>query len=148
MSKLIVVQCGEKKIWKDNPELGMVEAKDAYTSPYFGKNRTYAEKFGDKWVILSAKYGFLDPNEKIGDYNVSFKRKKTRPISFTKLQEQVFAKKLNAFSEIVVLGGTEYLEAVNEAFRGTDCKVSSPFEGLRIGERLSALNEALGIKNR
>ncbi len=145
MRKLIVVQCGQMKIWKHNPELGIVEAKDAYISPYFKKGRAYAEKFGDKWVILSAKYGFLDPNEKINDYNVSFKRKNPAPIPLSKLREQVLAKRLNEFDEVIVLGGEEYLRAVRESFSGSRCKVISPFGGLRIGERLSALNEALGI---
>jgi len=38
-------------------------------------NREYAEHFGDRWVILSAKYGFLNPEDTIeGTYNVTFKR--------------------------------------------------------------------------
>lgn len=143
MKKLVIVQCGGKKIWINNPYLGAVEARDAYTSPYFKKNRAYAERFSDRWVILSAKYGFLDPDDKITDYNVSFKQKKSQPISISDLRNQVFTKALNTFNEVVVLGGQEYLEAVEEAFKGINCKVLSPFEGLKIGERLSALNKVL-----
>ena len=121
----------------------MVEAKDAYTSPYFRKNQAYAERFGDRWVILSAKYGFLDPDEKINDYDVTFKKKKSGPVSIPELRDQVISKGLKSFDEIAVLGGKEYLNAVEEAFKGTGCRTFSPFEGLPIGKRLSALNEAL-----
>ena len=27
---------------------------------------------GKRWVILSAKYGFIEPDQQISDYNVSF----------------------------------------------------------------------------
>lgn len=143
MNKLIIVQCGDRKIWKDHTELGKIPAKDAYTSPYFKKHRAYAERFGDRWVILSAKYGFLNPDETIEDYNVSFKRKKSGPISFSELKEQVVDKGLNHFDEVVVLGGKEYLEATQKAFEDTQSNVLSPFEDLKIGIRMSKINEAL-----
>ena len=68
MSTLAIVQCGQKKIWDRNPGAGPTAAKDAYVSPYFRKNRAYAERFADQWMILSAKYGFLDPDTKIRNY--------------------------------------------------------------------------------
>ena len=116
MSKLVVVQCGGRKIWKNNPDIGKVKAEDAYTSPYFQKNRKYAKRFGDRWVVLSAKYGFLDPDELIEDYNVTFKSKKSGPISNFDLQKQVTEKELDDFDEVVVLGGIEYLDAIKEVF--------------------------------
>ena len=143
MSKLVIVQCGGSKIWKNNPNLGKVEAKSAYVSPYFHKNRLYAEKYGDSWIILSAKYGFILPDEKIEDYNVTFKSKKTGPISLSDLREQVIKKQLHQYDEVIVLGGKEYLEAVNKAFQNTDCQISSPFEGLPIGKRMSEINKVL-----
>jgi hypothetical protein len=140
MTILTIVQCGGQKVWKTNPQLGPVAAKDAYTSSYFKKNVAYAKKFGNRWIILSAKYGFLDPEELIEDYNVTFKVKKSGPISTDKLKEQIKSKELDSYDKIVVLGGKEYLEPVRRAFEGTGCVVVSPFEGMRIGERMRALN--------
>ena len=35
-------------------------------------NRDYAEEFADRWVIVSAKYGFIDPEFVVSsDYNVT-----------------------------------------------------------------------------
>jgi hypothetical protein len=42
----------------------------------FKVNREYAQRFGDSWVALSAKYGFLWLDDPIsGPYNVTFKRR-------------------------------------------------------------------------
>jgi hypothetical protein len=140
MKKLAIVQCGDKKIWKENPNIGPVAAKDAYTSPYFQKNKAYAQKIGDHWMVLSAKYGFLEPDTKIEKYNVSFKKKKTNPITCEELKKQVIHMRLDRFDEIIVLGGKEYLQATEEAFRDMDCTISAPFKGLPIGKRMSKLN--------
>ncbi len=143
MSTLCIVQCGGQKIWKQNPNLGQVSAKNAYSSSYFKKNRAYAEKFGDDWMILSAKYGFLNPVEKIEDYNVTFKKKKSNPISYEELRNQVEMKGLDKYSIVLVLGGKDYFDAVIAAFSDTGCAVQSPFEGFSIGKRMQAIDSAL-----
>ena len=50
---LVIVACGARKIWDDNPNAGPTPAKDAYTGAPFKVNRRYAETFSDRWVILS-----------------------------------------------------------------------------------------------
>lgn len=143
MNTLCIVQCGGQKIWKKYPNIGHVKAKEAYTSPYFKKNRDYAKRYGDNWVILSAKYGFLNPDEKIEDYNVTFKMKKSSPISYKELRNQVESKGLDKYSTILVLGGKDYFDAVKAAFSGISCVIQSPFEGLSIGQRMHAIDRAL-----
>lgn len=143
MNTMCIVQCGGQKIWKKYPNIGPIRAKEAYTSPYFRKNRAYAERFGDDWMILSAKYGFLSPEDKIEDYNVTFKLKKSRPISNQELKIQVSKKGLDKYSTILVLGGKEYLDAVKAAFSDTSCMIHSPFEGLSIFQRMHAIDHAL-----
>lgn len=55
---MLVVACGKRKIWDADPSAGPVSAKDAYIGVTFRVNRRYAERFADRWVILSANYGF------------------------------------------------------------------------------------------
>jgi hypothetical protein len=139
---LAIVQCGGRKIWKKCPQSGPTEAKEAYISGYFRKNKAYAERFADRWFILSAKYGFLDPVTKISNYNVSFYDAK--PISIEKLRTQVKALKLYQYQPIIVLGGALYADKVKEAFLGTECKVYTPFCGFKgIGYILGAVSRAL-----
>ena len=56
---LVIVPCGKSKIWDRDPDAGPTAARAAYVGSPFKVNREYAETFGEAWVILSAKYGFL-----------------------------------------------------------------------------------------
>lgn len=94
-------------------------------------------------MILSAKYGFLRPDDKIEDFNVTFKLKKSGPVSYQELRNQVWNKELDKYSTILVLGGKEYLDAAKAAFSGTSCMIQFPFEGLSIGQRMRAIDHAL-----
>lgn len=63
---LILVGCVKSKI-KTAAE---VRAKNLYDSPLWKCRRKYAERFG-RWYILSAEHGFLDPEKKIGTYDLT-----------------------------------------------------------------------------
>ena len=131
MATLAIVQCGARKIWRKHPNAGPTRAKDAYASGYFQNNRAYAERFGKRWLILSAKYGFLEPETRIRDYDVSFLDPRTHPIGIGKLRTQVRLKRLARYRDVVVLGGSAYVEIVRRAFTGTAVKIHQPFRGLR-----------------
>ncbi|GGM16688.1 DUF6884 domain-containing protein [Deinococcus aerophilus] len=97
---LVIVPCGASKIWARQPDLGAVMAKDAYTGPPFVLHRQYAERFGDAWMILSAKYGFLAPDDFLpGPYEVTFKKRhgNEKPLS-------------RHFRESVYIGGHKTVE--------------------------------------
>jgi len=140
MKSLVVVPSGRRKIWDMKENARPTKAKNVYTGPPFKENREYAETFSDKWVILSPKYGFIEPDFVIPeDYNVAFKDPKTNPISLSELREQV----KDRFSEypcIVALGGKIYANLVIETFKSTDRKVITPSTGIMIAR---AVREAL-----
>ena len=138
---LVLVACGQKKIWSKQPQIGAVPAKDAYIGPVFSAERRVAEAWGLPWMILSAKYGFLDPTEQIRDYNVTFLKPRTNPISAAALRTQVRGLGLDELQEVRVLGGSRYAQAARVAFAGTKVRVTSPVAGLRLGEMLQRLNE-------
>lgn len=58
---VVIIACGSLKIWDRYPGVGPTAARDAYTGTPFRTNRAYAERFGDEWRILSAKYGLIEP---------------------------------------------------------------------------------------
>jgi hypothetical protein len=73
---LIGVHCGRSKIWDRHYDQGPVSAAEAYTRTSFRLNRQYAERFGNAWVVLSTKYGFISLDFILpGTYEVSFKRR-------------------------------------------------------------------------
>src|SRR5438477_11428405 len=46
-------------------------AKDLYSSPLWRKRRAYAEHSGGPWMILSAKYGLVDPTQELAPYDLT-----------------------------------------------------------------------------
>jgi len=145
---LVIVPCGRSKIWKKQPHLGPTPAREAYTGAPFKVNREYAESVADRWVILSAKYGFIEPTTPITQYEVTFKKKNTHPISALMLREQVADLGLLRFDEVIALGGKEYRSVVEDAFAGTAVKLMFPFSGLTVGRAMRAVKQDLAQRVR
>jgi hypothetical protein len=76
---LIVVGCSKMKVWEKSPDAPeFVAARCAYKGEGFLQFLNWAESpeveletKGFRWIILSAKYGFLEPWHPIANYNVS-----------------------------------------------------------------------------
>lgn len=134
---LVIVPCGKSKVWNRSPDQGPTSARDVYTSGLFKVNRTFAEHYSDRWVILSAKYGFIPPSFVIpGPYEVTFKDLKTNPISLQALRQQVQEQGLYQFDRIISLGGAAYRHVVQAAFVGFEVKLEFPTTGLTLGRTM------------
>jgi len=143
-NRLVIVPCGKRTIWDKHPDQWPTRADDAYTGTPFKLNRRYAERFGDRWVVLSAKYGFVGPEFEIPcPCEISFKLKKTEPIDALTLRQHVEEMALDCFSVIVGLGGVEYRNAMTAAFDPLAVHVVFPFAGLPTGKRLRATKQAI-----
>lgn len=112
-----MIPCGSAKIWGKKPHIGPVTARDAYVGTPFKVNRAYAERFTRRWLILSAKYGFIDPTFKLaGPYAVTFKVKATSAISSAELLQQARALGIIHSPRVIGLGGKEYRAKLLEVF--------------------------------
>lgn len=141
---LVIIPCGRRKIWDKDPTAGSTRAKDVYAGSPFIVNKSFAEHFGDSWVILSAKYGFIAPDFRIpGPYNVTFKCLSTGPVSEKTLQGQVRKLHLDRFTDVIGFGGREYRRAIESAFDGTSVRLHFPFAGLPIGKAMQAIKRAI-----
>ncbi len=142
---LVIVPCGRAKIWDGDPSRGPTPARDAYTGPPFTVNRHYAERFGKRWVILSAKYGFVWPDDEIpGPYNVTFNDAKTAPIGLAELRRQCREMALHEFATVIGLGGKEYRLIVSQVFASTPTAAHFPFANAgRVGDMMSAINRSI-----
>ena len=131
---LIIIPCGSAKIWKKKPHIGPVEARDAYVGTPFKVNRAYAERLTSRWLILSAKYGFIEPSFELeGPYEVTFKRKATSPISSAALLRQARELDIVNLPHVIGLGGKEYRAKLQEIFP----KIEFPFAGLGLYEMVA-----------
>jgi hypothetical protein len=145
---LVIVPCGQKKVWDRSPSAGPTAARDAYTGPPFGINRAFAERFGEAWIILSAKYGFIPPVFLIpAPYNVSFKNRRSERIATEQLRKQIQRGDLARFATVIGLGGKEYRKAIELAFAGVPARVCFPFAGLPIGKAMQATKSAIATND-
>lgn len=144
MSVLVIVPCGRRKVWNRHTDVGPTRADEAYIGAPFVVNRTYAGKFGDSWMVLSAKHGFVQPHTEIpGPYEVRFGRASPEPISVEALRRQIEEFGLDTHSLVVVLGGRHYREITKEAFAGLSPRLTYPFAGLPIGKMMQATKRAI-----
>lgn len=144
MKPFCIITCGKRKIWDKNPSAGQTKARYVYIGPFATKCKQYAERFyPSSWCILSAKYGFLFPDDMVpGPYNVSFNDRKTYPITIELLSAQAIKNGLKDYDEIVVLGGKNYIEMVNGIF--TEKKIITPLRDCKgIGYMMGLLNDSI-----
>lgn len=142
MSTLCIIPCGNKKIWNVNPDTGPTKARNVYIGGFAKKCREWAETFyPNSWCILSAKYGFLFPDDIVpGPYNASFKDKNGIPIH--ELEEQVEDYGLDVYDEIVVLGGKFYVNTIKRIFKTK--KITTPLDGCKgIGYMMKKLKDEI-----
>jgi hypothetical protein len=134
LEPLIIVPCGKAKIWGKHPNAGPVAVREAYIGTPFKVNRTYAENLTNRWLVLSAKYGFVEPDFMLGGpYEVTFKDNSTDPISLDALRQQAIEKKLSDAQTVIGLGGKEYRAVLRSIFPTIDF----PFEGLSLFEMIA-----------
>lgn len=96
----------QEKIWDVQPDAGSVRAEDAYLSPFHQACERYAKAFFDEWVILSAKHGFLRPNDLVSrNYDVTFGTGHPEIMTADELSRQFHEKGFSNIKELVMLGG-------------------------------------------
>ncbi|HDR8463210.1 TPA: hypothetical protein QC311_004126, partial [Bacillus cereus] len=132
-----------KKIWDKHSDYGPMEAKDVYISPFGKACQAYATMFFENWVILSAKHGFLRPNDIVlENYDLAFDSKSDEVINIEQLQKQMVDKSLLQFDEIVLLAGKKHKKVVTKLY--PEEMITYPLEGCKgIGYMLQRLKEAV-----
>ena len=134
---LVIVPCGSAKVWSKYKDKGPTIAREVYIGAPFVVNRRFAETYADHWVILSAKYGFIEPDHIIAEgYEVTFKKQSTNPISYIQLAQQVREKHLYEYDRIICLGGRDYRSMVMKAFADTGVSIEFPAAGMKLGKSL------------
>lgn len=111
----IIVPCTEEKVWTTEPARGAMPAKDAYTGTNFHIWRTYAEKHGGEWFVLSTKYGLLRPTDPIpGPYDVPIGRARNDSRLRLLLAQQGAAIDFSRFERVILLD-SDYFESLVRA---------------------------------
>lgn len=133
---LFIVSCTKPKIWDEDPNAPFyVPARYAYRGKSFKEfvrlfTEREMESKGYKWLVLSAKYGYIEPWHPIGNYDVTFNDEKTGPISDETLYSQVMYQKrwrnntpLRNFRTVICFGSKTYLENICKSFKDTGAQI-------------------------
>lgn len=115
------------------------KARDMYTSPLFRGRVRWAEARGFPWYILSAKYGFLDPNAEIVPYDETLNGKSdleirdwSKKVCITMEERGIIRKG----DECVALAGANYLRYLRRRY-----KVHNPMEGISLFRQIATLKK-------
>lgn len=142
--RLVVIPCGRAKIWDKQPDAGPTPAEEAYTGAPATVNQRYAREFGDAWLVLSAKYGLVSPSFRVpAPYDVTFNEPSSGPIGAEVIRQQARALGIDRATALVALGGIAYRDVLTNALEELGITIEAPFAGMRIGEMMSAINEAI-----
>lgn len=136
-TQIAIVGCGKAK------RNGWHKARNLYTSSYFEKKRRFAEVGCDDWLILSAKYGLIDPDSPIPTYDVTMSDVDHDDFA-SRVADQVddYADAFSQADRVVMLAGSDYIDAVDDVFDSLPCDVAFPFDGTGgIGDQMSVLDE-------
>lgn len=129
MASLALVGCGDEKADR------RVEAKRLYTSDYF-KNKRYWAEGCDSWRILSAKYGLIEPDDVIDEYDKTLSDMDDDAID--EWAEDVVSDLdplLEEVETVFILAGEDYFCPLESALADADVTVERPLAGKRIGEQ-------------
>lgn len=142
MTEIGLVSCTKQK--REEPS----SPGELYTpSAYFRNMRAYCEEIHDRWYVLSAKHGLLEPdgepiepyNETLRDATVDEKREWAEGV-FGQLQSQ---ESLGEGTTLVIHAGRDYYSELLPHLEETNVEVEIPTEGLGLGEKMAWYNERL-----
>ncbi len=115
-------------------------ARELYTSPLFRKMRAYAERCGDRWYVLSAKYGLVMPDRVIAPYEVTLHgMPKPARVAWAERVSAELLTELPPASTVVCLAGRWYRERLLPLLVAAGHSVTVPLAGLPFGAQLQWL---------
>lgn len=131
---MILIGCGKSKQSKAAP------ARELYTGSLFRAARDYAEGTGKRWGIVSAKYGFIEPDAVIKPYE---KRLGGGPVEKALWARRVVEDTVRAAwsGKVTLLMGRDYADPLERAFMVLGIHVVRPLDGLGLGQRLRWFKE-------
>jgi hypothetical protein len=116
-------------------------AKDLYTSPLFLGRRRFVESTCDRWFILSAEHGLVNPEEDLDPYDktltkasVSERRAWSRNV-FASLQRELGDLREMTFE--IHAGRSYYDFGLLESLQQSEASVELPVRGLPLGRQLA-----------
>ncbi len=133
-ARVLLVGCVKQKHVK-----GTHAARDLYTSPLFRKRRHYAEAAAIPWLILSAKYGVVDPDDPLSYYDETLNTKgadERREWGALVLRQLTERFGVLAGITFEIHAGDRYVSAIEDGLVDLGARIEVPTKGLSLGRQL------------
>lgn len=144
-----IVGCGASKLDREAP------ARELYTGSLFVAARRHVEALGASWLVLSAKYGIVEPHAQLQPYEQKLARRgddlhcwalsaASGAVSLSSLwldRERGVPLKPQPERRFVFLCGVEYAGPVARLLESWGYPTQQPLVGLQLGERLRWFKE-------
>ena len=142
MAKISLVACVKTK------HKGPAPARDLYSSPLFEKCRGFAERYCERWYILSAKHHLLHPEHVIRRYENTLNNMPAREREvWARRVYELLQGEIRPDDEIILLAGKRYREKLEPLLNRGGYKVEVPMRGLSIGRQLRWLNRQIANRD-
>jgi hypothetical protein len=136
MTEFLLVSCSKSKLD------GTHRAEDLYEpSDIFGKRRTFAEREGVAWGVLSAEYGYLRSWDAAESYEKHISARTPVWGAFV-LGDLLADLEFYEVDTVTVLAGNRYVDPLIAELEARGYDVVDYNRGLRPGERKRALKQA------
>jgi hypothetical protein len=116
-------------------------AGELYTSTLFDRQRQWATSRCDRWFILSAKYGLVDPDAVIEPYELTLKAlPRSAKQAWSERVLQQLKARLNGLQGrfVEIYAGRDYFDfGLREGLVRAGATVALPWEGLGLGQRMA-----------
>lgn len=135
---LVLIGCSASKT------AGAAQARDLYTGALFRLSVQYAEDRGLPWLVLSARYGVVGPDQVIQSYDQRLPtdyetRKLWATNAFLQLRRRGVLDR-----PVVILAGQLYREFLTPRLRADSVgPVTAPLQSLGIGQQKQRLKRAI-----
>ncbi len=122
---LYVVSCTRDKVWDFGETKKYIPAKDAYVGTTMKSWLSSTKSRDYPWVIFSSKYGFIDPDHPIKNYDINFVDDGDKAVSEETLFRQLMHHdfecngerfKICEFKEIRFVGSPKYYNKLKTVF--------------------------------
>ena len=131
--RIVLVGCSQSKA------ATAATARELFTGPAFRKARDLAERSGESWYVLSAKFGLLDPGEVITPYDVYLPDRSAgyREAWGRWVVAQLAERQQLTGAVVEAHAGRAYCDPLVQPLAEAGASLEQPLAGLRQGERLA-----------
>jgi uncharacterized protein DUF6884 len=115
-------------------------AKDLYTSPLFRGRRAFVECTCDRWFILSAKHGLVDPEVNLAPYDETLSQASRRERSWASRVLATLKERLGDLNShtFEIHAGSMYADhGLKAGLHESGAHVETPAAGLTLGQQLA-----------